>query len=97
LTSKYVLIKKWIQITEDKKGGGGTLEITKEYDPHQAEPKWQKRWEELGIYRFRRDDFETPTYVIDTPPPYSFEGGTERGVSHGHGAQLDLHRHRRAI
>ncbi|MEM2908124.1 MAG: valine--tRNA ligase [Candidatus Hadarchaeales archaeon] len=46
------------------------MEIPKDYDPLKVEPKWQRRWEELGIYRFRREDFKTPTYVIDTPPPY---------------------------
>ena len=63
------------------------MELPKDYDPKVVEGKWQKRWEELGIHRFRREDRETPTYVIDTPPPYSSEeGGTERGVPHGHGA-----------
>ena len=71
------------------------MEVTKEYDPHEVEPKWQKRWEELGLYRFKREDQKTQTYVIDTPPPYSSqEGGTERGIPHGYGAQLDLLRHR---
>jgi valyl-tRNA synthetase len=46
------------------------MEVSKDYNPLDAEPKWQKRWEEMGVYRFRRDDFQTPTYVIDTPPPY---------------------------
>lgn len=46
------------------------MEIQKDYNPLEVEPKWQKRWEELGIYRFRREDLDAPTYVIDTPPPY---------------------------
>lgn len=46
------------------------MEITKDYNPREVEPKWQRRWEELGIYRFNREDRKTPTYVIDTPPPY---------------------------
>jgi valyl-tRNA synthetase len=46
-------------------------EIPATYDPLKIEPKWQHKWEELGIYSFRRDDHKTPTYVIDTPPPYS--------------------------
>jgi valyl-tRNA synthetase len=45
-------------------------EITKDYSPLDVEPKWQQKWAELGIYRFRRDDMKSPTYVIDTPPPY---------------------------
>jgi len=74
------------------------MEVSKDYDPKKVEPKWQRRWEELDVYRFRREDQKTPTYVIDTPPPYSSqEGGTERRISYGHGAQLDLHRHRRTL
>jgi len=46
------------------------MEIPKDYDPLEAEAKWQRRWKDLGIHAFRRDDTETPTYVIDTPPPY---------------------------
>ena len=46
------------------------MEIAKDYNPLEIEPKWQKRWEELGIYRFDRADRTKPTYVIDTPPPY---------------------------
>ncbi|MEM2251302.1 MAG: class I tRNA ligase family protein [Candidatus Hadarchaeales archaeon] len=46
------------------------MEIPKEYRPLEVEPKWQKKWEEWGIYRFRREDRHSPTYVIDTPPPY---------------------------
>lgn len=46
------------------------MEIPKSYDPNKIEVKWQKRWEELGIHRFDRENREKPTYVIDTPPPY---------------------------
>jgi valyl-tRNA synthetase len=45
-------------------------ELPKTYDPLAVEEKWQKKWEEWGIYRFRWDDYKSPTYVIDTPPPY---------------------------
>lgn len=66
-------------------------EIPATYDPLETEPKWQQRWREFDVYRFRAEDMKTPTYVIDTPPPYSSqEGGTEWGVPHGHGTQLDL-------
>ncbi len=44
--------------------------IPKEYDPLRVEEKWQRKWEEWGIYRFRWEDRGSPTYVIDTPPPY---------------------------
>ena len=34
------------------------------------EEKWQKKWEEMGIYHFDWKDKKRPTYAIDTPPPY---------------------------
>jgi len=46
------------------------VEVSKDYDPLKVEPRWQKRWEELDLYRFDREDKTKPTYVIDTPPPY---------------------------
>jgi len=49
---------------------GNLMKLPKTYNPDEVEPKWQKMWEELGINRFDRDDRESPTYVIDTPPPY---------------------------
>ena len=33
------------------------------------EEKWQQEWEEMGIYRFNREDNHT-AFTIDTPPPY---------------------------
>jgi valyl-tRNA synthetase len=35
-----------------------------------VEEKWQKQWEEMGIYHFDRKDKRRKPYVIDTPPPY---------------------------
>ncbi|MFN4133903.1 MAG: class I tRNA ligase family protein, partial [Candidatus Hadarchaeales archaeon] len=46
------------------------MNIPRDYNPLEVEPKWQKKWLEDNIYAFRRDDTRTPTYVIDTPPPY---------------------------
>ncbi len=34
------------------------------------EKKWQRRWEEMGIYRFDWEDTNRPIFTIDTPPPY---------------------------
>ena len=34
------------------------------------EEKWQKDWETMGIYRFKRTDDIHPSFSIDTPPPY---------------------------
>ncbi len=43
--------------------------LPKEYDPHEVEIKWQKFWEEKGLYKFDEKNLEK-AYVIDTPPPY---------------------------
>lgn len=40
------------------------------YDFREIERKWQRWWEERGIYRFDKSDREKPTFSIDTPPPY---------------------------
>lgn len=44
------------------------MKLPKRYDPGGEEPKWQRRWEESGIYRFDRFP-DRPIYSIDTPPP----------------------------
>ncbi len=44
--------------------------LPKKFNILRIEEKWQKIWEELGIYRFNREDQNRPTFVIDTPPPY---------------------------
>ena len=46
------------------------MELPKLYNPKEYEPKWQKLWEEWGIYRFNPKSKVMPTYSIDTPPPY---------------------------
>lgn len=44
--------------------------LPKQCDILKIEEKWQKEWEEKGIYHFDHKDKKRPTYVIDTPPPY---------------------------
>ena len=44
------------------------MELPKNYDPKEAEPKWQKYWEEHEIYAFHPDN-KKETYAVDTPPP----------------------------
>ena len=44
--------------------------LPKEYNFGEIERKWQRKWEEMGIYRFDWNDTEHPTFSIDTPPPY---------------------------
>src|SRR6187431_3154984 len=33
------------------------------------EPKWQKRWEDAGTYRFDRSKSRDQIFSVDTPPP----------------------------
>jgi len=42
--------------------------IPKRYESAAIEEKWQKYWEEKGIYHFQPDDTR-PVYSVDTPPP----------------------------
>jgi len=44
------------------------MKLPKRYDPREAEPRWQQRWEETGIFKFGRFP-DRPVYSIDTPPP----------------------------
>jgi len=50
-------------------------EWPKHYNPKEIEEKWQKIWlsEEYwrDVFRFREEDTKSPTYVIDTPPPFT--------------------------
>lgn len=36
-----------------------------------VEEKWQKWWDEKGIYKFDDSDMVKPVYSIDTPPPFT--------------------------
>jgi valyl-tRNA synthetase len=44
--------------------------LPKEFDILAIERRWQKLWEDWGIYRFDWNDYSRPTFSIDTPPPY---------------------------
>ena len=44
--------------------------LPKEFDAIEIEKRWQKKWEEMGIYRFSWEDKTRPIFSIDTPPPY---------------------------
>ncbi|MEM3642147.1 MAG: class I tRNA ligase family protein, partial [Candidatus Bathyarchaeia archaeon] len=44
--------------------------LPKEFDAIAVEHKWQKLWEDMGVYRFDWKDYKRPTFSIDTPPPY---------------------------
>jgi len=45
-------------------------QLPKEINLLAIEEKWQKQWEEMGIYHFDWKDRKKPTFSIDTPPPY---------------------------
>jgi valyl-tRNA synthetase len=44
--------------------------LPKEYNFGEIERKWQRKWEEMGIYRFDWNDTVRTPFSIDTPPPY---------------------------
>ncbi len=44
--------------------------LLKECNFLEMEKKWQRKWEEMGIYRFDWKDQSRPVFSIDTPPPY---------------------------
>jgi valyl-tRNA synthetase len=44
--------------------------LPKKYNFAEIERKWQRKWEEMGIYRFDWNDKARPTFGVDTPPPY---------------------------
>ncbi|MDH5734015.1 MAG: valine--tRNA ligase [Candidatus Bathyarchaeota archaeon] len=44
--------------------------LPKECNILQIEEKWQRLWEEMGVYRFDWNDTKRPVFTIDTPPPY---------------------------
>ncbi len=41
------------------------------WNPKEIEPRWQKRWVELGAHNFEPRDAKRPVYSIDTPPPFT--------------------------
>ena len=44
------------------------MQLPKQYNPKDSEPKWQKFWEDKDIYRFDENS-NKEIYSIDTPPP----------------------------
>ncbi|MCK4313906.1 class I tRNA ligase family protein, partial [Candidatus Bathyarchaeota archaeon] len=44
--------------------------LPKKFNILRIEEEWQKKWEEMGVYRFDWSDKTRPTFSIDTPPPY---------------------------
>ncbi len=44
--------------------------LSKQPNIFEIEKKWHRKWEETGTYRFDWNDLKSPTFSIDTPPPY---------------------------
>jgi valyl-tRNA synthetase len=44
--------------------------LPKDYNFAEIERKWQRKWEEMGIYHFDWNDTQRTPFSIDTPPPY---------------------------
>lgn len=43
--------------------------LPKQYDPKEAEPRWQATWEQNRTYAWDPNEPRENTFVIDTPPP----------------------------
>jgi valyl-tRNA synthetase len=43
--------------------------LPQNYNHLETEKKWQKSWEEQGVYQWDESESRENTYVIDTPPP----------------------------
>ncbi len=44
------------------------MQLPKQYNPKESEPKWQKFWEDKDIYSFDENS-NKEIYSVDTPPP----------------------------
>ena len=56
------------------------IDFPQKYKFQEQEKKWQKFWQEQGVYLWDKNESRQNTYVIDTPPP------TVSGDPHiGHG------------
>lgn len=66
---KIKTLKRIIQIEKNnKKFKKGEKMLENKYNFNEKEQKWQKFWQENGIYKFDKDSTK-PIYSIDTPPP----------------------------
>jgi len=63
------------------------------YDPKEAEPKWQKFWEQKGTYSFDPES-DKEIYSIDTPPP-TVSGKMHMGHAFGNSQQDFIARYKR--
>ncbi|MBU0460309.1 MAG: valine--tRNA ligase [Nanoarchaeota archaeon] len=68
------------------------MELPKRYNPQEAEPRWQKYWEEHKTYKFDPKDINI--YSIDTPPP-TVSGKMHMGHAFGNSQQDFIARYKR--
>ena len=61
---------KGLTLDGQRRSGETDLGLPTRYDQAQLEAAWQKKWEQLDVYRFDPNDRSRQTYSIDTPPPY---------------------------
>lgn len=70
------------------------MDLPKRYDAQEAEPKWQKYWEENKIFRFDPNDTQRKIFSIDTPPP-TVSGKMHMGHAFGNSQQDFIGRYKR--
>jgi len=70
--------------------------LDKNYEAEKVEAKWQKYWEDNGIYRFDPDtsNEQRSIYSIDTPPP-TVSGKMHMGHAFGNSQQDFIARYKR--
>ncbi|MBI2108107.1 valine--tRNA ligase [Candidatus Woesearchaeota archaeon] len=71
------------------------MELPQKYDSKVSEPKWQKFWEEEGIYKFDPKS-KAEIYSIDTPPP-TVSGSMHLGHSFSYSQQDFIARFQRML
>jgi len=64
------------------------------YNPEEAESRWQKHWEENRIYAFDPKDKEREIFSVDTPPP-TVSGSMHLGHSFSYSQQDFIVRYKR--
>ncbi|RLE38475.1 valine--tRNA ligase [Candidatus Woesearchaeota archaeon] len=69
------------------------MELPKRYDPKEAEPRWQKYWEDNNIYAFDPNS-KKEIFSIDTPPP-TVSGKMHMGHAFGNSQQDFIARFKR--
>lgn len=43
--------------------------LPKHFDAAEAEIRWDRYWEKMGVYRYQKEISREKTFVVDTPPP----------------------------